>query len=131
MLFCTLLVKLFGQFQLFYSSSPIILPLLAYLFMSMNCRNRWSTMLILSLPKADWGCIKFMGNLWRILTEHCGMIFHLLMPSFILLFIIIINILAAYGVEPRPSTVRTCGPNHWTARESIIPLHYRFATFLN
>ena len=107
----------------------IILPILAYLFTSMNCRNRWSIMLILPLPKADWGCIKFMSNLWRILTEHCGVIFHLLMSSFILL--IIINILTAYGVEPRPSTVRTWGPNNWTARESIIPLHYRFAAFLN
>ena len=89
------------------------------LFMSMNCRNHLSTMLILPLPEADWGCIKFMSNLWRILTEHCGMIFCLLMPSFIFLFIII-NILAAYGVEPRPSTMRVWSPNHWTTRESLI-----------
>ena len=112
------------------------------LFMSMNCRNHLSTMLILPLPKADWGCIKFMSNLWRILTEHCGMIFCLLIPSFIFLFIIIINILAAYGVEPRLSTMRVWSPNHWTARESLILyffitelppffFFFFFATFLN
>ena len=120
MLFCTLLVKLFGQFQLFYSSSPNYFAYSSILSMSMNCRNHLSTMLILPLPKTDWGCIKFMSILWRILTEHCGMIFYLLMPSFIFLFIIIINIWAAYGVEPRPSTVRAWSPNHWIAGESLI-----------